>query len=59
MTKNIDDLSADTTLESLGIDSLGKIELIFDLEDHCRVRIPNEDAKVDTLGRSCGLTRFG
>lgn len=53
--KNIDDLSPDTTLESLGVDSLGKIELIFDLEDHFRVRIPNEDAKVDTLGEVAAL----
>lgn len=53
--KNLDELSPDTTLESLGIDSLGKIELIFDLEDHFRVRIPNEDAKVDTLGDVAAL----
>ena len=32
--KNIDDISSETTLESLEVDSLGKIELLFDLEDH-------------------------
>ena len=53
--KNIDELSPETTLESLGIDSLGKIELIFDLEDYFRVRIPNEDVKVDTLGDVAAL----
>ena len=53
--KNPADLSPETTLESLGIDSLGKIELIFDLEDHFRVRIPNEDAKVDTLADVAAL----
>lgn len=47
--KKVEDLSAETTLESLGIDSLEKIELIFDLEDHFGVRIPNENTKVETL----------
>jgi acyl carrier protein len=41
--KNINELSPDTTLESLGVDSLGKIELLFDLEDHFEIRLPNEN----------------
>ena len=45
----VDTLLPETTLESLGIDSLEKIELIFDLEDHFGVRIPNENTKADTL----------
>ena len=53
--KRIDELGPDTTLESLGVDSLGKIELIFDLEDHFKVRIPNEDATVDTLAEVAAL----
>lgn len=53
--KNLDELTPETTLESLGIDSLGKIELIFDLEDHFRVRVLNEDAKVDTLADVAAL----
>ncbi len=47
--KNINELSPDMTLESLGVDSLGKIELLFDLEDHFKVRIPNEAYKLITL----------
>ncbi len=47
--KNIDDISSETTLESLEVDSLGKIELLFDLEDHFKVRIPNEAYKLITL----------
>jgi acyl carrier protein len=47
--KKIEELSPETTLDSLGIDSLGKIELIFDLEDHFKVRIPNENTKIETL----------
>ncbi|WP_255562707.1 acyl carrier protein [Polynucleobacter sp. AP-Melu-500A-A1] len=47
--KNIDEIGPETSLESLGVDSLGKIELLFDLEDHFEVRLPNEDFKVVTL----------
>ena len=47
--KNIDDISPEMTLESLEVDSLGKIELLFDLEDHFKVRIPNEAYKLITL----------
>ncbi len=47
--KKIDDISPETTLESLEVDSLGKIELLFDLEDHFKVRIPNEAYELITL----------
>ena len=47
--KNIDEISPETTLETLEVDSLGKIELLFDLEDHFKVRIPNEAYKLITL----------
>jgi acyl carrier protein len=47
--KNIDEIGPETSLESLGVDSLGKIELLFDLEDHFEVHLPNEDFKVVTL----------
>ena len=47
--KNINELSPDTTLESLGVDSLGKIELLFDLEDHFEIRLPNENNENFTI----------
>jgi len=53
--KKIEELGPDTTLECLGVDSLGKIELIFDLEDHFKVRTPNEDVKVNTLAEVAAL----
>lgn len=39
-----DSLTADTTLESLAIDSLGVIELIFAIEDTFKVIVPDIDA---------------
>lgn len=33
-----ENLNGETTMESLGIDSLGQIELMFDLEDHFHIR---------------------
>jgi acyl carrier protein len=43
------ELRPDTTLESLGIDSLGQIELMFDLEDHFDVRFGNHQEPLGTL----------
>ena len=42
-------LHGETTLESLGIDSLGQIELMFDLEDHFKVRFGNHQDPLKTL----------
>ena len=39
---NADDVKAETELESLGIDSLGAITLIFELEEAFDIEIPNE-----------------
>jgi acyl carrier protein len=38
-----------TTLDSLGIDSLSKMELVFQIEDYFKITVTNEDLKVDTL----------
>lgn len=38
-----------TTLDSLGIDSLAKMELVFQLEDQYKITIPNDDIAVSTL----------
>ena len=43
-------LTADTTLESLGIDSLGKIELLFDLEDYLNLKLPDDGREINTIG---------
>jgi acyl carrier protein len=44
-----DDLTPDTTLESLGIDSLGKIELLFDLEDYLGMKLPDDRREINTI----------
>ncbi|TAK90367.1 MAG: acyl carrier protein [Burkholderiaceae bacterium] len=36
------DIHADSTLESLGLDSLNVIELLFDLEDEFGITIPDD-----------------
>lgn len=49
------ELHPDTTLESLGIDSLAQIELMFDLEDHFQVRFESDQAPLTTLGEVAKL----
>ena len=39
----------ETTLDSLGIDSLARMELVFQLEDEYKITIPNDDISVNTL----------
>jgi len=38
-----------TTLDSLDIDSLAKMELVFQLEDKYKITIPNDDITINTL----------
>jgi acyl carrier protein len=44
--KNLDpaDISLDSTLESLGVDSLDAINLVFELEEQYGISIPDEGA---------------
>ena len=44
------DLTPDRTLESLGIDSLAALELLFDLEDELGIRFPDGEPRMVTLG---------
>jgi acyl carrier protein len=46
---NIDELKPTTTLEYLGLDSLDKIEFMFDIENEFKIKIPDEEFKVITL----------
>ena len=43
-------LQLDTRLDSLGIDSLGAVELLWNLEDALRIKLPAEPVTLDTLG---------
>ena len=44
-----DEITADTTFESLGIDSLDTAEMLIDLEDELNVELEIEE-KVSTIG---------
>jgi acyl carrier protein len=46
---NIEELKPDTTLEYLGLDSLDKIEFMFDIENEFNIRIPDQEFKVVTI----------
>jgi acyl carrier protein len=50
-TQNIGDmpLTLTTTLDSLGIDSLAKMELVFQLEDKFNITVPTDELDVATL----------
>ena len=47
-------LGADTTLASLGIDSLGLAELLFNIEDRFGITLPAEPVALLTLGEVAG-----
>ena len=46
---NIEELTAATTLENLGLDSLDIIEFMFDIENEFDIRIPDREFKVITI----------
>jgi acyl carrier protein len=46
---NIEELKPDTTLEHLGLDSLDKIEFMFDIENEFNIKIPDQEFKVITI----------
>lgn len=46
----MDRLTMDTPLESLGIDSLGTVELLWNVEDTFHIKLPSEVVDLPTLG---------
>lgn len=44
-----DDITPDSTFESLGIDSLDVVEMIMDLETELGVELEMEDQKISTF----------
>ncbi len=46
---NVEELKPVTTLELLGLDSLDKIEFMFDIENEFGIKIPDEQFKVTTI----------
>ena len=47
---NADEITRDSTFESLGIDSLDIVEMIMDLESELGVELDMEDQKIATFG---------
>lgn len=47
---NADEISRDSTFDSLGIDSLDIVEMIMDLESELGVELEMEDQKITTFG---------
>ena len=45
-----DDITRDSTFESLGIDSLDIVEMVMDLESELGVELEMEDQKITTFG---------
>ena len=43
-------LLLDAPLESLGIDSLGTVELLWNIEEAFRIKLPSEPVALTTLG---------
>ena len=46
----LDQLTADASLETLGIDSLGVAELLFNVEDEFKINLPPEPVQLLTIG---------
>ena len=47
---DIDEITPDSTFESLGVDSLDIVEMIMDLESELGVELEMEDQKISTFG---------
>lgn len=52
---NADEITRESTFESLGIDSLDIVEMIMDLESELGIELDLEDQKITTFGE---LTEF-
>lgn len=43
------EITPERTLQSLGIDSLAALELLFDIEEEFGIRLSNDDQEITTL----------
>ncbi len=56
--KKLENLSKDTVISKLGLDSVAVMELVAFFEEQLNIRMPDEDlAKVQTLGDLGGLVK--
>ncbi|MFM2434717.1 MAG: hypothetical protein RL063_696 [Pseudomonadota bacterium] len=49
MDIDVASIRADSSLQSLGLDSLDIFDLIFSAEDHFKIKVPNDQIKIETL----------
>ena len=49
MDIDVASIQADSSLQSLGLDSLDIFDLIFSAEDHFKIKVPNDQIKIETL----------
>ena len=52
---DIDDITPESTFESLGIDSLDVVEMIMDLESELGIELEMEDQKIATFQELAGF----
>lgn len=48
--KNPDDITLESTLETLEIDSLDVFDIIFEAEEKFDIKVPNDDVAVNKIG---------
>jgi acyl carrier protein len=46
-----EDLTVDSRLDEIGVDSLALIELIFEMEEKYNITVPQDIAKPETIGQ--------
>ncbi|HEX5126169.1 MAG TPA: acyl carrier protein [Rhodocyclaceae bacterium] len=46
----LESITAEASLESVGIDSLMLLDLMFDFEDHFKIKLPNDLPRPQTVG---------
>jgi acyl carrier protein len=45
----LEEITASTTLENLGLDSLDIIDFLFDIEDEFNIKVPDREFEVKTI----------
>lgn len=46
-----ENLTLESRLDGIGVDSMAMLELMFELEDKYGIRLPNDAAKPETVGQ--------
>ena len=49
MDIDVASIKPDSSLQSLGLDSLDTFDLIFSAEDHFKIKVPNDQIKIETV----------